>query len=130
MLTINKAKVESENGFEIKTTKTTESTRVIQLPPDLANLIREQGFIYDGFLDGISRNLKRIQTDLGINHFSLHKLRHFFVSYAHNELKLSDEQIMKLGGWKTSNVMMTVYRHSMNDDETKALVADKIGGLL
>lgn len=130
MLTINKAKVESENGFEIKTTKTTESTRVIQLPPDLANLIREQGFIYDGFLDGISRNLKRIQTDLGINHFSLHKLRHFFVSYAHNELKLSDEQIMKLGGWKTSNVMMTVYRHSMNDDETKTLVADKIGGLL
>lgn len=127
---INKAKVRDENGNQvIKTTKTTDSTREIYIPQEIADLIREQGFIYKGFPDNITRNLKRVQDKLGIEHFPLHKMRHFFVSYAHNELKLSDAQIMEMGGWKSTHVMTNVYRHSMNQEEAKRNIAESMKSL-
>lgn len=129
-LTINKALVKGPDGsWSVKTTKTTDSTRDIYIPPDLADLIRTQGYIYKGFPDSICRQLVRSQEKLGIQHFPLHKMRHFFVSYAHNELHLSDEQIMKAGGWKSTSVMSNVYRHSMNDDEVQMKLAENLSSL-
>ena len=49
MLTINKAKVQNEKKqWIIKTTKTSDSTRIISIPSELADLIRETGYIYKG----------------------------------------------------------------------------------
>lgn len=127
---INKALVKDENGNHvIKTTKTTESTREIYIPDYLADMIRKQGYVYNGFPDSITRNLSRVQDRLGIQHFPLHKLRHFFVSYAHNELHLSDKQIMDAGGWKSTAVMSNVYMHSMKQEEAKKKIADQMGAL-
>lgn len=129
-LTINKAKVADENGELVeKTTKTTESTRKIYIPSDLADMIREQGYIYKGFPDCITRALGKAQDKLGIQHFTTHKLRHFFASYAHNELHLSDKQIMDAGGWKTSAVLDSVYKHSMKEEQAKKQIADSFGNL-
>ena len=48
ILTINKAKVEATKGRWItKTTKTTDSTREVIISDHLADLIRNQGFIYN-----------------------------------------------------------------------------------
>ena len=130
ILTINKALVENENKeWVVKSTKTTDSTRTIVLPEYLADLIRKQGYIYEGFPGSIYNHLKRVQKKLGIQAFSLHKMRHFFASYMH-DLGYTDKQIQEAGGWKTDNIMKTVYQHAMDMEEAKKKMSDSIGSLI
>lgn len=129
LLTINKAYVEGENKqWYVKSTKTSESTRVIAIPEYVANLIRERG-IYDSSPHSLYSKLKCVQDRLGIKRFSFHKLRHFFASYMHN-LGYSDKQIQAFGGWKTDAVMKTVYQHAMDMDKAKVEMANNIGSLI
>ena len=129
-LTINKACVRSENGYVIKDVpKTDASNRIIVLPHDLAEDIREQGFIYKGYPQQIDKHLRRVQKRLNIPSFGIHRLRHFFASYAHDTLKLSDATIQALGGWNTDNVMKSTYRHAMNESEVKEQIASNFSFL-
>lgn len=129
-LTINKALVMDEHKkWIVKTTKTETSTRTIKIPPELADKIRQQGYIYKGYPGAIYNHLRKVQDKLGIKHFSLHKLRHFFASYAHN-LGYTDKQIQAFGGWKTDNVMKTVYMHEMEMDKAKDEIAANFGSLM
>lgn len=117
---INKAVVPNEKREWItKSTKTTSSTRKIIIPMALADKIREQGYIYRGDPGSISRHLKKLENKLGIPHFSLHKLRHYFASEM-SALGVPEADILKIGGWETDHVMKSVYRHSMMDKEEKA----------
>ena len=128
-LTINKALVQDKNKhWIVKRTKTTDSTRTIMIPQELADLIQEQGFVYEGDPEMIYCALTKAQKKLGLPHFSLHKLRHFFASYMHN-LGYSDKQIQEFGGWKTDAVMKTVYQHALDMDETKKKMAENIRSL-
>ena len=130
VLTINKALVLNENKeWVLKTTKTTDSTRTIILPDEMVETIKNQGFIYEGHPGMISKMLNEYQKKLGIERFSLHKLRHFFASYLH-DLGYSNKQIQEIGGWKTDHVMKTVYQHAMGAGKAKSEIALKIGGLL
>jgi len=125
-LTINKAKVKDENKqWVIKTTKTTESTRTIIIPQELADKIREQGYIYKGSPHSYQKMIPRVLKKLGLPAFSLHKMRHFFASYLHAK-GYSDKQIQEMGGWKTDNVMKEIYQHAMDMDEAKLRVAEDI----
>ena len=129
-LTINKACVRSENGYVVKDVpKTDASNRIIVLPHDLAEDIREQGFIYKGYPQQIDKHLRRVQKRLNIPSFGIHRLRHFFASYAHDTLKLSDATIQALGGWNTDNVMKSTYRHAMNENEVKEQIASNFSFL-
>lgn len=117
---INKALVLDENRkWVIKSTKTTESTRNIIIPMELADKIREQGYIYKGHPNTIYDCLKRTEEKLNIPHFSIHKLRHYFASQL-SALGVPEADILKLGGWETDHVMKSVYRHSMMEKEEKA----------
>ena len=128
-LHITKALVPDENAnYVIKGTKTTDSTRDIIIPEDIAEKIRQQGFIYQGCPRQLTRALYRIQKDLGMPRFSLHKLRHFFASYMHQK-GYTNAQIQAAGGWKTDHVMKTVYQHAMDMDEAKQSMAADIGSL-
>lgn len=130
VLTIDKALVENEKKeWVVKTTKTTDSTRTIVLPDYLVQLINEKGEVYHGFPGSIHTHLSNVQTKLGIQHFSLHKLRHFFASYMHS-LGYSDKQIQEMGGWHTDHVMKSVYQHAMEMDEAKKSAAVSIGKLI
>ena len=81
VVTINKALVQDENKeWIVKQTKTVESTRKIIIPVEIADKIREQGYIYIGHPGKISDYLYRTQKKLGIERFSIHKLRHYFAS--------------------------------------------------
>ena len=124
-LTINKALVRSDQGFVLKNTpKTDKSNRTIRIPHDLAEKIRQNGGIYNGYPQQIDKFLFRTQKRLGIPHFGVHRLRHFFASYSH-ELGYSDAIIQAVGGWSTDNVMKSVYRHAMNRDQAnESLVTD------
>lgn len=117
IVTINKAKVLDKNKkWVIKTTKTEDSSREIWIPDELVAKIREKGSIYDGHPNDISDYLDALQTKLGIPHFSVHKLRHYYASMSHS-LGIPDVYIMKAGGWKSDNVLKNVYRHAMKDKE-------------
>lgn len=117
---ITKALVQNENKeWVIKSTKTTSSTRDIIIPMDVAKKIQEQGYVYKGFPGSISNHLSRVEKELGIEHFSLHKLRHYFASKL-SAMNVPEADILKLGGWETDHVMKTVYRHSMMEKNKKA----------
>lgn len=129
-LTIDKAKVQNDKKeWVIKSTKTTDSTRTVIIPDYVADLIRQQGYVYEGFPNSIYRHLCRVQTRLGIEHFSLHKMRHFFASYMH-KLGYTDKQIQEAGGWKTDGIMKTVYQHAMDMEEAKRDMAKQMSGLI
>ena len=117
---INKALVPDEKQrWTTKATKTTSSKREIIIPLNIANKIKEQGYVYQGNPDSISRYLKQLEGKLGIPYFSLHKLRHYFASKM-SALGVPDADILKLGGWETDYVMKSVYRHSMMEKEKNA----------
>lgn len=115
VLTISKDMVMDERKhWVIKPPKTTESNRRIMIPAYLGDMIRSKGSIYDGHPGGLTRQLDRMEKQAGMEHFSVHKLRHYFASNAH-ALGIPDAYILKLGGWKTDNVMKNVYRHAQRD---------------
>ena len=129
ILTINKAKVEATEGKWItKTTKTTDSTREVIISDHLADLIRNQGFIYNRSVGYLRDLLYKAQSDLNIPHFPLHMMRHFFASYMHDQ-GYSDKQIMSAGGWKTNQVMKSVYQHALDIQSAKQNMASDIASL-
>lgn len=117
ILTINKAKVlGSDNKWVIQNfTKTERSNRKIPLPKELADRIRQQGFIYQGDLNSIFCIMTAAQKKLGLPHFGVHRLRSYFASKAH-ALGLHDSIILKLGGWKSDHIMKGIYRKALQED--------------
>ena len=117
ILTINKAKVQdSDNNWVIQHfTKTERSNRKIPIPEELATRIREQGCIYEGFLGKVYDTMRMAEKTLGLPHFGVHRLRSYFASKAHS-LGLPDSVILKLGGWKSDNVMKNIYRKALKED--------------
>ena len=120
IIRIDKAKVLGEESRWVqKTTKTVSSTREIAIPMEIADKIRKQGYIYEGHPNSITLYLGKIEDELGIPHFSLHKLRHYFASKM-SALHIPEADILKMGGWETDHVMKSVYRHSMASKEADA----------
>ena len=129
---INKAIVLNDNNeWVIKINKTTESTRDIIIPMELADKIREQGYVYRMCPGGISKHLTDVEKKLGLPKFSLHKLRHYFASEL-SALGVPEADILKLGGWETDYVMKGVYRHSMmyREEQAKREAAEKLRSTL
>jgi integrase len=127
---ITKALVQTETEeFVIKPIpKTTESTRDIIIPMSVADKIREQGYVYNGFPGDISKRMSALEKELGIPHFTLHKLRHYFASKL-SSMNIPEADILGMGGWETDYVMKNVYRHSMLEKETekKREISSKLG---
>lgn len=100
-------------------------------PTQIAERIREQGYVYDGHPGKISDYLYRTQKKLGIEQFSIHKLRHYFASKM-SSLGIPEADIMRMGGWETDHVMKSVYRHSMMEKEEQAKrdAAERLGDVL
>lgn len=120
VVTIDKALVQDENrNWHVKRTKTVESTRKIIVPADVAEKIKKQGYVYNGFPGKISDYLSRAQKKLDIQHFSIHKLRHYFASKM-SAMNIPEADILKMGGWESDHVMKSVYRHSMIEKEEQA----------
>lgn len=104
-----------------KDAKTDESDRIVPLSDECYQKIAEQGYVTKKTLAAISNGFARLLRTNGIPKYRFHDLRHFFASYLH-EQGFSDAQIMKLGGWKTDNVMKKVYRYALEDEK----VSDRI----
>lgn len=122
-ITINKALVIDENNnMVLKSTKTTESTRTIEISKKLAGLIRKKGCIYSQdpktASNAWAKKLRKAQDDLNIEHFGFHKFRHFYASFLY-QLGFPPKYIQEDGGWSTDEIMKTVYTHVLNKTEVK-----------
>lgn len=126
---VNKALVENKNReWIIKSTKTAKSTRDVIIPSEIADLVRSQGYFYNGYPQSISNYLLRTQRQLGIKEFSVHKLRHYFASKM-MDMGIDQKTIQDMGGWSTDSVLKTVYQHSMvmKDADRKKKISDALG---
>ena len=113
-ISVTKAKVKNDSEeWVIKQTKTSAGTRIVSVPPEVTDRIREIG-LYSGDPHSIYKWLQRTQDALGIPRFPLHKFRHYYASVCHY-LGIPDHYIMASGGWKTDSVMKSVYRHALSD---------------
>ena len=129
-LRINKALVQDENkNWIVKSTKTSASTRTIPIPEGLADLIRQQGYVYNGFPGQIYKKLQDVQKKLGIHQFPLHKLRHYYATLMYYA-GFSTLDIMDDCGWETDEVMKTVYWHVKNKEATQKKMTDTFSKLL
>lgn len=129
-LTINKALVLDENKkWIVKTTKTTDSTRTIYVSDDIVESINEKG-LFKCHPANITKFLYKAQKDLNIPQFGIHRLRHFYASYAHS-MGVCDKDIMDAGGWRTPTTLNQVYKHALADKskEVQKEVANKISNL-
>jgi len=123
-ISITKAKVRAERKYVVKKTKTTSSKRRISIPDEIADIIRAQGYVYNGKKpEMITRNLEKVEARLGIPHFTFHQLRHFFATYTHYN-GFVDKAIQEDAGWADDKVMKRVYRQGMNQDEISKEISD------
>ena len=121
---------DADGILQWKDPKTPSSVRFVQIPPQTAETIRRQGYVTLLSPRQLSRRFVRLMQRAGVQPFRFHDLRHFFVSYCHTVLRLSDAQIQALGGWSTSHVMNEYYRQTMNQEQAAMLVANKIAYII
>ena len=108
----------TDKEWVVKNPKTTASERTIIVPMEIADQIREQGYVYIGHPGNLTKHLRIVQRKLKIPEFSIHKLRHYFASVL-SENGVPEADILALGGWETDYVMKNVYRHSMMSKDEK-----------
>lgn len=132
VLHITKSKaLNYKNEWVIKKPKTTQSERDITIPIEIADLIRSQGFVYKGYPTEINKNLNTAQQKLGIPHFTVHVLRHFFAAVLSETC--DESTVLELGGWETAYVMKRAYRYSMalkEDDKKRKAMSNVSNAIL
>ena len=114
-----RAMVRDKSGvWVIKEPKTATSRRVVVLPEQVAALIdADRERIVDCNPDALSNRFRRALQSAGMDvKFSMHSLRHYYVSIAH-ALGIPDAYVMRMGGWKTDFVMKRHYRTTLSDVE-------------
>lgn len=114
-----------KNWIVQERTKTSSSNRFVPIRKDLAVQIKKKGYAFAGHPGDIYDFLKRAQDDLGIPHFTLHKMRHYFASKM-SAMGTPDADILDIGGWETDHVMKELYRESLQNEKQKRAVLDKM----
>ena len=121
-VTVRRAIVRNSSGkwVEKKTNKTVKSHRTIVLP---SQVMKSIDFSHDPIIsldpDQLSKRFRKAVNHAGMPQaFSIHALRHYYVSIAH-VLGIPDAYVMKMGGWQTDYVMKRNYRSTLSDVEKK-----------
>ena len=112
--------INDKNEWVIKTTKTARSTRDITIPMEIADMIREKGVAFEGYPSDINKVITTACKKLNIEHFSLHKLRHYFATKLLSE-NVDVVTVMALGGWSSPAMLQKHYAHSVEEKRAKAL---------
>ena len=124
ILHVSKATVNPDGGGTIvrEATKTDTSNRFIQLPPEIADRIRQNGRATNYHPNSLTRAYAEFLQKYKFPPYRLHDCRHFFASFCHSQ-NVPEADILAAGGWKTASVMKSVYRHSMARSRAGAAIA-------
>lgn len=119
-LTVHADMVMDENGEWIykDIPKTSESNRLVTLPPEVVALIGDG--MDDDYIIGISPSrvsdrFIKLCKRLGIDNVRFHDLRHYYASIG-AVLGVPDTYLSSFGGWRSdSPVMKTIYQGTIED---------------
>ena len=104
----------------LKTTKTYNSNRVLPLPPYIKQLIDEQPktseFIVPASRRAIHSRFQYYLDKAGVRHFRFHDLRHVNASVM-LALNVPDKYAMQRMGHASTNMLKTVYQHTMSEKQ-------------
>lgn len=106
--------------IEKSSTKTYESARIHEIPPYIQTLIDRVEGEYLTELSGqaIYKRFSRLLEKNGLPHITFHDLRHMNASIMH-ALGVPDKYAMERGGWSTTNVLKSVYQHTLSSEREK-----------
>ena len=122
---ISGAVVRDEHNKEVfkRRNKTKQSTRVIPIMiprlRELLELQRESGYIVRQMPSTINRHIHAIAEKAGLPSITEHCLRHSFASLGYH-LRLSELEVMSMGGWSDSSTVHNIYLHLAQRDRLKA----------
>lgn len=111
--------------FVIKeTNKNLSSTRSvpIMIPELLTALVAvepKEGAVIDYAPDTLRKRINRVCFDAGLPSVGIHGLRHSFASLGYH-LKMSETEVMAIGGWSDYETIHKVYLHLANEDKMRA----------
>lgn len=107
---------------ERESTKTYNSTRQIALPDYILHLISllppEQEYLVPHSRNVIYKHFKRILSDAQLEDMTFHDLRHLNASTM-LALGIPDKYAMERGGWSSTNIMKSVYQHTITDERKR-----------
>lgn len=128
-LHIKQALVEGENGPALKTTKSYSGNRKIRIPPYIMALIdaqpRTDDYIIHYTRNALYNHLRRMCDKYGLPHYRFHDLRHVQASVM-LALGVPDKYAMERMGHASTNMLKTVYQHTMKSKSEE--VADMVDG--
>lgn len=129
VLHIRQAMVEGEDGPVLKTTKSYSGNRKIKISSYIVDLINKQPHV-DEYIIHYSRNalynhLRRMCDRYDLPHYRFHDLRHVQASVM-LALGVPDKYAMERMGHSSTNMLKTVYQHTMKSKSEE--VANKVDG--
>lgn len=126
-LHVCRAIVEGPDGPEVKRTKTVSGDRWIKLPRYLLELIERQPqkseYIVSLSGQAMYKRFSRLCDQLNVPHYRFHDLRHMAASVS-LFLGVPDKYSQQRMGHKTTNMLKTVYQHTVQEKEDE--YADRI----
>lgn len=131
VLTINKDMVLNSDDEQVikNTPKTEASNRRILIPSDIADMIRENGRVFEGNMHTINHYLHKCQDALKIPRFRLHILRHFAAALMIKN-GFTRVQVEDYMGWEHgSSVMLKVYAYNLDPHDSQKDIADVFSSL-
>lgn len=106
-------------GYVIGTPKTRSSYRTITLPQIILKEVKKRG-LYGYNVNSLTMAWNVFLRKNGFTYHRFHSLRHFFVSYALNDLHLPELEIQRRGGWSNDKVMKSVYNEVLQSQKKTA----------
>ena len=122
---VSGAVVRDEHNKEVfkQRNKTRQSARTVPIMiPRLRELLEAQskdGYIVTQANSTINRHIRTIAEQQGLPNITEHCLRHSFASLGYH-LRLSEIEVMSMGGWSDSSTVHDIYLHLAQRDRLKA----------
>lgn len=119
VIRVNKAMVRTTDGeWIIKQTKTTSSTRDIEMPQFVIDILPKEGYLVKINPSRVSDRFIKYLKRLNMRNFRFHDLRHYSASIMH-AIGVPDVYIMQRGGWSSDATLKNIYRGAMDDFSRK-----------
>lgn len=118
VITVRRARIETENGFIIKDfLKNDTSHRQIIYPQFVIDAMQEctDEFLVNMTPQRLDVAFARARKRAGLPYFRFHDLRAYSVSIAH-AIGIPDSYLMERGGWKTDHTFKQIYRRTISKE--------------